>query len=372
MHRLIQKDILMKPRMNVYITTSKKNLKYAYVAIKSLFEKNTDSEVYLYIVSEDLEENDVINERNLAGELGHRIIILLFDEKVAEKQIILGDKNHWPLATLACYWLFHDLLPNDVERIIMLESDVLVMGSLREMYDADMHGCYAACPGPEHKPVRHRELMKKYGGDTLTFVGSVYDVEKIRNDFTLQDILKVNAEANKKFGFSQQELTFGLLFAGKIKYFPGKESCIEENSQAIKEWGYDYIVQCEKQCKLLHFSSRSDHGKPWNPVSIMPGYYFWWQEAKDSPYYKQYFEEQWILYDRVVLEKKQIEKNISYRNILLITIVIGVLLMCASVILFKLPIYSILIVYSALILAFCITILLRQVSILWSRKKGHR
>ena len=65
----------------------------------------------------------------------------------------------------------------------------------------------------------------------------------------------------------------------------------------------------------MHFSSRSDHGKPWNPVSIMPGYYFWWQEAKDSPYYKQYFEEQWILYDRVVLEKKQIEKNISYRNI---------------------------------------------------------
>lgn len=146
MHRLVQKDIFMKPRMNVYITTSKKNLKYAYVAIKSLFEKNTDSEIYLYIVSENLEENDVINERNLAGELGHRIIILHFDERVAEKQIILGDKNHWPLATLACYWLFHDLLPNDVERIMMLESDVLVMGSLREMYDADMCGCYAASP----------------------------------------------------------------------------------------------------------------------------------------------------------------------------------------------------------------------------------
>lgn len=312
----------MKPRMNVYITTSKKNLKYAYVAIKSLLEKNMDSEVYLYIVSEDLEENDVINERNLADKLGHRIIVLHFDETVAEKQIILGDKNHWPLATLACYWLFHDLLPNDVERIIMLESDVLVMGSLREMYDADMHGCYAACPGPEHKPVRHRELMEKHGGDTLTFVGSVYDVEKIRNDFTLQDILKVNAEANKKFGFSQQELTFGLLFAGKIKYFPGKESCIEENSQAIKEWGYDYIVQCEKQCKLLHFSSRSDHGKPWNPVSIMPGYYYWWREAKDSPYYKQYFEEQWERYSILQKEIERPRKYITYTRVLLFSIIL--------------------------------------------------
>ena len=70
--------------------------------------------------------------------------------------------------------------------------------------------------------------------------------------------------------------------------------------------------------------------------------------------------------------KKSKLKKISYRNVLLITIFIGVLFMCASVILFKLPIYTILIVYSALILAFCITILLRQVSILWSRNKGHR
>ena len=41
-------------RMNVYLTTGKKNYKYAYVAIESLFEESKSSEIYLYIVSEDL------------------------------------------------------------------------------------------------------------------------------------------------------------------------------------------------------------------------------------------------------------------------------------------------------------------------------
>ena len=52
--------------MNVYLTTGRKNYKYAYVAIRSLFEKNQNSEIYLYIVSEDLEEADLEYERDLA------------------------------------------------------------------------------------------------------------------------------------------------------------------------------------------------------------------------------------------------------------------------------------------------------------------
>ena len=68
--------------------------------------------------------------------------------------------------------------------------------------------------------------------------------------------------------------------------------------------------------KIIHFSSYSDYGKPWNPVSLMPGYLIWWEYAKGSPYYKEYFECQWERYDKVRKEAKQLEKNISYRNLL--------------------------------------------------------
>lgn len=319
----------MKPRMNIYLTTAKRVVKYAYPVIRSLFEQNADSEVYLYLVSENLEEDDVRIEQELAESYGGHIVILRFDEDMARGRIVSAS-DHWPLGTLGCYWLFHELLPNDVDRILALESDAVVTGSLREFYDTDLKGCYAACPDPEHKPAAHRELMDRLGGDVLTFVVSLYDVKAIRRDFTLDQILSIDQYVVKDFGHSQQELTFGILFQNKIKFLPAADLCVEENSQSMEAMGYDYLRACEETCKVLHFSSTQYKEKPWNPVYIMPGYAKWWQYAKESPYYKEYFEEQWKTYRNSMAQMEALKKNITYRNLLFMTLAVYAVLMAAA------------------------------------------
>ena len=315
----------MRKRMNVYITTGKKNICYAYVAIKSLFMNNRSSEVFLYIVSEDLEETDLLHEKALAEEYGHRIILLRFDEERARQQIHLGKDDHWAIGTMSSYWLFHELLPQDVDRIMVIESDTVIVGDLSDIYSMDFGDNYVICPGPEHKPYRHREFMESIGGECLTFVLSMYNVPRIRKDFTLEKILETDTEVKRKSGYSQMEFTFGLLFRGHIGYVPGKISCIDENERYMEELGYDYIVECEKTAKILHFSSYSDYGKPWNPVSMMPGFVTWWEYAQGSPYYKTYFERQWEIYAKSREKVKRLEKNVSYRNILICADVLAVL-----------------------------------------------
>ncbi len=322
-------DKNMKPRMNVYLTTAKRVFKYAYPVIRSLFEQNADSEVYLYLVSENLEDVDICRERELAGNYGGHITILRFDEEMARGKIVSAS-DHWPLGTLGCYWLFHELLPDDVDRILALESDAVVTGSLREFYDTDLTGFYAACPDPEHKPMGHRDLMERLGGDVLTFVVSLYDVKAIRRDFTLDQILNIDQYVVKEFGHSQQELTFGILFQNKIKFLSAADLCVEENSQSMEAMGYDYLKECEKTCKVLHFSSTQYKEKPWNPVYIMPGYAKWWQYAKESPYYKEYFEEQWKTYRNSIAQMEALKKNITYRNLLLMTLVVYAVLMAVA------------------------------------------
>lgn len=309
-------------RMNVYLTTGKKNYKYAYVAIKSLFEHNRDSEIYLYIVSEDLEESDLAYEYELAKQYGNHIIILRFDEKRAGEQVKLRATDHWAIGTMSSYWLFHELLPEDVDRIIVIESDTVIVGDLSEIYQTDFEGSYVICPGPEHKPQSHRDFMAGIGGECLTFVLSMYDVHRIRQDFTLEEILKTDEYIRIKAGNSMMELTFGLLFAGKIKYIPGQISCIDENERYIEELGYDYLVTCEKTAKIIHFSSYSDYSKPWNPVFLVPGYAKWWEYAVDSPYYKEYIERQWTYYNTTRKKQKAIAKNITYRNIVVVAMVL--------------------------------------------------
>ena len=115
---------MSRKRMIVYITTSRKHLAYAYVSIYSLFENNSDSEVYLYIVSEDIQMKDLTNELAVAEKFGHRIIVIPFDDDMARKYTASGDEGHWPMATMSCYWLFHALLPEIA--LYLLQQRVLL------------------------------------------------------------------------------------------------------------------------------------------------------------------------------------------------------------------------------------------------------
>ena len=322
----------MKSRMNVYLTTAKRAYKYAYPVIQSLFENNKESEVYLYLVSENLEYDDISDEIKLAGEYGDHIIILPFDEEKAKETIVIEDAEHWPMGTLGCYWMFHELLPSDVNRIMAIESDAIVLGSLREFYDTDFEGNYAICPDPEHKPETHRELMKKLDGDLLTFVVSLYDVNAIKRDFSIEQILEADRKGAGELGHSQQELTFGILFKNRIKYIPAPSICVEENSNSLKRFGLQYLVDCEKTEKIIHFSSTGVKEKPWNTAYFMPGYKKWWDYAEKSPYFDYYIEQQRLFRDSAVDYIKMIRRKLINRNRLIIVLGIVFLVLCAVVI----------------------------------------
>lgn len=353
----------MKPRMNVFITTSKKNLYLAYPAIVSLFENNQDSEVFLYVASEDLTEEDMSEERKQASGYGHHIVLCNFDEEVCRKQVVSSDPEHWPVGAMSCYWMFHELLPEDVDRILAIEADTVTIGSLREFYAVDLEGNYAACPDPEHKPLSHKKDMEELQGDVLTFVGSVYNVRAIRQDFTLQDILQMDGIISGKYGQSQMELTFGVLFKGKIKYIPAPSYSIEENRQFAERFGYDYMKACETTCRLLHFSSTRDKEKPWNPTNIMPGYLYWWDYARKSPYYKRYFECQWQLNNAIREKQENVKKNISYRNILLCVLLILIVILSVICLLSDVGWSGVAAIIGSLMLSVAITLLIRWITI---------
>lgn len=353
-------DKMNRERMNVYITTSRKNLSYAYVAIYSLFKNNVDSEVFLYIVSEDLQGQDLLNEYKAAEKFGHHIIIIPFDDEMARGYTTSSDEKHWPMATMSCYWLFHVLLPADVDRIMVIESDTVTIGSLYDVYHVDMGNAYMACPGPEHKPSSHKEYIQKLNGQCVTFVLSVYDVNRIRKDYSLEEILNTDAIVRKDCGRSQMEFTFGILFKDKIKYIPGEESCLDENRIYMEETlGWKYIIECERKCKLLHFSSYSDYAKPWNPVWLMPGYVHWWKYAIDSPYFEEYLRRQWKLRQNEINEQEKIKKNITYRNILMMTLALVCIFLIAEIALISQSVTYCLIGIGMIVISFAITIILR-------------
>ena len=130
----------------------------------------------------------------------------------------------------------------------------------------------------------------------------------------------------------------------------------------MHEMGYDYLKECEKTCKVLHFSSFRDKGKPWDPICIMPGFLYWWEYAQRSPYYREYFTEQWNAYDRRDEKVKQLEKNITYRNVLAMILLVYIFIMLFAAVVWKQELTWYMVTVGGFLLAACITLLVRKVS----------
>lgn len=205
--------------------------------------------------------------------------------------------------------------------------------------------------------------MDKMGGECLTFVLSMYNVEKIRKDFTLEDILNTDAAIRKQAGNSMMELTFGLLFAGKIKYIPARTACIDENERYMEELGYDYVAECEKTAKIIHFSSYGDYSKPWNPVFLVPGYSVWWKYAVDSPYYKEYIERQWQFYNNTRKKQQEIAKNITYKNILLCMVLFMTVILMVLCLIVRSDLTGCLTVLGTAVLSLGLSFMFRRITI---------
>ena len=101
----------------------------------------------------------------------------------------------------------------------------------------------------------------------------------------------------------------------------------------------------------------------------MPGYAVWWQYAQDSPYYKEYFEEQWKLYGKVKQEKAALIKNVSYRNLLLCAFVIFIIFVMLTLCLTDRNFIAGMVIFLEAVLSTGISVLLRSIGI-WCNK--HR
>lgn len=352
---------LVRLRINIYMPSDKNYLKFCWVAIYSLFDMNRDSDIYVYLVSENIEESDLLYLRELERTFNQHIILIHFNEGEAKEKGGLKEVGHWSIGLYSCYWLFHYLLPEDVDKIMTLEVDTVMVGSVQNIYNIDLDGFYAASQGPEHSPKRHLEVSEFMGGDFFSSNLSVFNVKKIREEIEFNTILEKNREA---LGYLQQEGTFGLLFKDKIKYFSAKTACLHENCKSIEELGLKYIINAEKNVCLLHFPSYSDNAKPWNPVYIMPGFIKWWDIAQKSPYFEEYFLSQHKIYEENVAKINNIKKNISYVNILLCAYIIMFLLLECYCIAIKSDLAEAVLNIVFFVISFVLTLIIRKFSIM--------
>ena len=124
--------------MNVFCSTDDNYAQYCAVMLTSLFENNRDSEVCVYLMTEGLSQDNRSLIARVADRYEASVKICDIDGSLFEKCPVRENDK----VTLATYFRFliPDLLPDDQHRAIYLDVDMIVLGSLRPLWEIDLTG----------------------------------------------------------------------------------------------------------------------------------------------------------------------------------------------------------------------------------------
>ncbi|MGN0811930.1 MAG: glycosyltransferase family 8 protein [Candidatus Coproplasma sp.] len=187
-----------------------------------------------------------------------------------------------------------EILPNSLDRVLSLDSDTLILGSLKEMYETEFNddqfvaGVYD-CVGRAHQlKILEADEKMIYCNAGMFLV----DLNKWRNNNVSQQfmsVIKSKIENKKPLYFLEQDL-MNLVFDGHCVLLDAKYNVLT----SIYKFSYKEIMKMKKPCS--YYTKEEIENAQKNPAIIHATTCFYikkrmWVEKSDHPcahFYKQF------------------------------------------------------------------------------------
>lgn len=138
---------MMNQTINILCSTDENYVPYCGVMLTSLFESNKENEIHVYVLlDKPLSSRSQNKFSNLARRYSNTINYILVDSSFLKKFPIKGN-SYWSIAT---YYRIYaaELLPETIDKILYLDCDIIVDGSLEHLWSMDLSD-YAAGVVPD-------------------------------------------------------------------------------------------------------------------------------------------------------------------------------------------------------------------------------
>lgn len=294
-----------KRRINITLSLNSKYMRYAYVMLTSLFENQPDSlDIHVYLLHSDLTEEDRSHLGNLVKSYGGKVYWCPVDAEVFSANLPVS--ANWSLET---YYrlLLVDILPEDVERIIYLDVDIIINHSLEDLFFTDLDGkLLGACEDINKPPFgdnRDAIFSEQIQNGFTYFCAGVMllNIKDLRGKYCFRDYMALAEKMDFKMAALDQDL-LNYMHWKEVKLLDGtKYSMFARSVYYFDNIHYD---DAKKLGSIVHFIGR----KPWEGQYI---HYdieqLWWDYAKLTPFYYELMEEYIYnaVHDPVLLEEER-------------------------------------------------------------------
>lgn len=206
--------------MNIVFATSDLYSRPAVVTIKSLLMNNTKAdEINIYYIGNGISETNQGIIRRLVEGYGRKIEFIEMPESLND---ISGFIRTNVITYSYCY--FQDILPPNVDKVLLLEGDTVVLGNIEELYNTDITDYYLAAADD----LQSKYFKEKIGikSDSPYFNAGIilFNLKKWREDGITQKITRVIKSGKSKFMYEVQD-EMNVCLEGHVKILPPEYNC---------------------------------------------------------------------------------------------------------------------------------------------------
>lgn len=306
-------------KINVAAALNSKYMRYTYVMLTSLFVNEPDSHIRVFILHNDLTENDKGALENLVKQYGNEIVFLHIAK--VDFPVELPTTEMWSLETYFRLMLL-DVLPDDVEKLLYIDVDIIINKPIKFLYDTDFEGknfCVckdmtAMMPFGDSRD----EIFKSYFDNGFVYFNAglmLWNVAKLREEgYSFEKYMELAKELEYKMLAPDQDL-LNYMHWNQVKFVD--EYQYDLFSRMAYNTGIHY-EDVKQETTIVHYAGM----KPWEGEYL---HYdieqLWWDYAKMTPFYHELLEEfLWanlnkpVVYDMVMRmsqEKRQLKEELD-------------------------------------------------------------
>ena len=271
--------------MNILLAFNSNYYMPALVLLKSLLVNNQwCREIRIYVLYSDLKPGEIQRFSQVAEESGIAKAIFLPVETDTFKDAPLHLK--WISRETYYRLLAQEMLPESVERVLYLDVDMIVMGSLEEFYHQDFEGkLLVACSrygpgGTDPKRLEQLTLPR----DTIYFNAGtlLYDLAGQRQQIDPNILYEYPVLFYQQLKYGDQDV-LNAVFYGLTKFADWRVyNCFDSNTTRQRQED-----RVRRSCKIFHYNGR---GKPWTERYWGRMAWLFWDYAQLLPEYAGQYE----------------------------------------------------------------------------------
>lgn len=240
--------------INILMSVNKKFLDHVEELIFSLLHYSSRPlNIYLMYIKDELKEEDLENIKIFVNNIGNgKIIPILFDAKSLEGMPVTDNEGDFfgmeAYSRLFCAYT----VPEEVEKILYLDADMICTGDIAELYDLEFDGkIWIAC---EDGGIQENDLIRLDLPLDYKYINSgmlLIDIKKIRENYPEKDMVKMIRENREVLIYPDQDF-INKMFSKEIKIVDNKYNLIAK--------GIRY-KDLKSKPLIIHYAGST---KPWN------------------------------------------------------------------------------------------------------------